>query len=284
MNQLIQATRYPWQSQHALRRLLPLALLQLIPVVGQIILIGYGQEVARAVSKQQADLPVLRIGQTLLDGLKMAGAGIIYCFPIFITVLLAFTTTSTPSTESANGAPAAILPVVMILLMGGSSLILKKRPSLQPLFNQLGRLFGIGIIFFIIWRLRSIFAQFEGGFELSPPTLNPATLGMLTISALLFAFIIVAFHVIGVRFALTGEGLLDPSGVLKIMAKHRHLTINLIATIWLLLIATIILTTIGAFFLILPGLILLVTMTLSIWYVAAKYHLNLDTDLATSFG
>ena len=37
---LTQALRYPWQSQGWLYRMLPLALLQLIPIVGQIILAG----------------------------------------------------------------------------------------------------------------------------------------------------------------------------------------------------------------------------------------------------
>ena len=46
---LTQALRYPWQGKGWFYRMLPLALLQLIPILGQIILAGYGQAIARAI-------------------------------------------------------------------------------------------------------------------------------------------------------------------------------------------------------------------------------------------
>ena len=68
---LTQALRYPWQGKGWFYRMLPLALLQFVPVIGQIILVGYGQAIARAIYWQQWDLPKLHLRRSLIDGLRL---------------------------------------------------------------------------------------------------------------------------------------------------------------------------------------------------------------------
>lgn len=50
---LPQALHYPFQGKGWFRRMLILALIQLIPVVGQLILLGYGLDIVRAVYAEQ---------------------------------------------------------------------------------------------------------------------------------------------------------------------------------------------------------------------------------------
>ena len=57
---LSQALQYPFQGKGWFRRILILALVQLIPIVGQLILLGYGLDIVRAVYAGQVDLPPLR--------------------------------------------------------------------------------------------------------------------------------------------------------------------------------------------------------------------------------
>lgn len=108
MTTLSQALRYPWQG--GLARLLPLVFLQLIPVIGQIILVGYGQAIAHTIYNQQDDLPQLQLGQAFLDGLRLVAVGTVYCLPVFLMVLMAVGVGSLPEGQTAVSAPPSSSP------------------------------------------------------------------------------------------------------------------------------------------------------------------------------
>ena len=275
MTNLMQALRYPWQGENRLSRLIPLALLQLLPIVGQIILVGYGQTVTRAILSQQRDLPRLALWQAFVDGLRLVAVGVVYCLPVFITALLAITTSNTLDTESSRSTSSSIIPIVMIVYMGGSNVIVKRWPVLKPIVSALSPLIGVLVIFFIILQLRTLFTTMQGGLQFSWQQLNGASILMLVVASLLLAIIVVALFVVGVRFAITGRGLLEPSATLKLMTAHRNLTGRLMGIVWLLAIGTIIAAILGSLFLVVPGLLLLVAGVLSIWFAATQYGLKI---------
>ncbi len=76
-----QALRYPFQGKGCTHRILILTLIQLIPVVGQLILIGYGFDIVRAFYADQAELPTLQWLSALKNGLRflLAGLGYLSC-------------------------------------------------------------------------------------------------------------------------------------------------------------------------------------------------------------
>ena len=83
---LCQALRYPFRGMGWFRPILILILIQLIPIVGQLILLGYGFDIVRAVYADQYELPALRWLSALKNGLRFLLAGLAYLLPILITV------------------------------------------------------------------------------------------------------------------------------------------------------------------------------------------------------
>lgn len=80
------ALRYPFQGSGWFNRILILALIQLIPIVGQLILLGYGLEIVRYIYSGQNDLPPIHWLRMLGDGAKVAIAGLLYMFPMLLAV------------------------------------------------------------------------------------------------------------------------------------------------------------------------------------------------------
>ncbi len=83
---LAEALRYPFQGQGWFQRIGRLALVQLIPVVGQLILSGYGLEVVRAIYAGEVDLPPLRWRVALRGGALMFGLSLIFFTPVLMLV------------------------------------------------------------------------------------------------------------------------------------------------------------------------------------------------------
>ena len=72
----------PFQRKGWLQRILPLALLQLIPLVGQMILFGYGLAVVRGIYAGDVALPRLHWHTALREGALFFGLGLLYLAPL----------------------------------------------------------------------------------------------------------------------------------------------------------------------------------------------------------
>jgi hypothetical protein len=276
MTDLMRALRYPWQDEGWLGLMLPLALLQLFPIVGQIILVGYGQAVARATYSQQSSLPRLQLRQALVDGLRLTAVGLVYFLPVILMVLLVLIPSDPTETETAVGAMGLILPLVMVVYMPLSGAIGKRRPALKPILSVLSAILGLVFALFIILRLRELFiTALQGGLQLSALQPNATNMPLLLVAALLLAFVTVALLVSGVQFAVMGGGLLNPNATLQLMVAKRSLTGRLVGSVWLFIAGTIVLAMIGSLFLLLPGLLLLVAGSVSIWFLAAQYAMRI---------
>lgn len=68
------------------RQLLPLMLVQLVPLVGQVLLLGYGLSLSRALQAEQTTLPPLRWWQMLRQGSLLAITGLVYLAPIMALI------------------------------------------------------------------------------------------------------------------------------------------------------------------------------------------------------
>ncbi|MAU01932.1 MAG: hypothetical protein CL608_32750 [Anaerolineaceae bacterium] len=276
MTDLMRALRYPWQDEGWLGYMLPLALLQLFPIVGQIILVGYGQAVARATYSQQGSLPRLQLRQAFVDGLRLVAVGLVYFLPVILMVLLVLSSSDPAKTETAVGAVGLILPLIMVVYMPLSSAIGKRHPALKPILSVLSTIVGIVFALFIILRLRELFiTTLRGGLQLSALQPNATNMPLLLVAALLLAFVTVALLVSGVQFAVTGGGLLNPNATLQLMVAKRSLTGRFVGIVWLLIAGTLTVAMIGSLFLLLPGLLLLVSGSVSIWFLAAQYAMKI---------
>lgn len=277
MSELKQALRYPWQGERWFSRLLPLALLQLIPLVGQLILIGYGLTVVRSIYHQQDELPPLQLRHTFVDGLRLVAVGLIYCFPVILMVLLALSSSSSAETENNHGIPGFLLPLIMLAFGMGSSIIVKWRPASKTTISFLSNLVAVVFIIFIAWQLPTLFSTMRASLYLNPLQVDPTAIPLLLIALVLLAVIRGALLVSGVQFATTGSGLLKPNATLQKMILHRHLTLSFLGSVWLLTIVTLVVAGIGSLFLLVPGLLLIVAGSVSIWFLAAQYALKIGS-------
>jgi hypothetical protein len=174
--------RYPWQDESWFGRLLPLALLQLIPVVGQLIFIGYGQAVARATYSQQSNLPRLQLRRSFVDGLRLAAVGLVYFLPVILMVVLVLSPSDTAESETAVGAAGLILPLIMVVYMPLSSAIGKRRPALKPVLSAISAIGGVAFALFLVMHLGNLFTTLRGGFQLSTLSHNAANVPLLLIA------------------------------------------------------------------------------------------------------
>ena len=271
MTDLMRALRYPWRGKGWLGRMLPLALLQFIPFVGQILLVGYGQAVVRATYRQQRGLPRLQLRRSFVDGLRLVFVGIVYCFPAILMVLLALSTSDTPDPETAGGVPSIVYPIIMLTYFRISGEMIKRRPALKSILSLINQIVGAIFVVFLVLRLRDLFSMLRGGLQFSAIQLDGTGMMTLLVASLLMAVISVALLVSGVRFTVTGSGLLKPSTTLQLMVKNRRLSIRFILTVWLLAAGTLMATMVGAVFMLVPGFLLMVAGNISIWFLATQY-------------
>ena len=272
---LTQALRYPWQGKGWFYRMLPLALLQLIPILGQIILAGYGQAIARAICQQQRDLPRLHLHRSLVDGLQLVAVGIVYCLPVVLTVLLVLSGDSTSETETPGRVPGIVYPIALLVYNRISSEVVKRQPALKSVVWFVNRVFSILVFLFIIRRLSSLFTTLRDGLHFSNIELTSIDLVVLLAASLLLSIIVAALLISGVQFAITGRGLLHARATLKRMIVNRGLTVRFTLTTWLLIAGTAMTAVISALFLLVPGLLLIIAGNAAIWFLATQYAMRI---------
>ncbi|MEL6555040.1 MAG: DUF4013 domain-containing protein [Cyanobacteria bacterium J06621_11] len=284
MTELMRALRYPWRSKGWLWRMLPLALWQLIPIIGQIMLVGYGLAVVRATCRQQTGLPKLQLQQSLVDGFRLVAVGVLYCFPIILMVLLMFSSSDSAAADTTGGIPPIAFTAAMFLYLRVSGELVKRRPALKSILSIVNRTVTAVFVTFVVVRLYSFFSTLRGGLQLSAVQLNSSDVAMLFLAFLLSAIIAVALLVSGTLFAATGSSLLKPATTLQWMAANRSLSVRLIVTVWLLTIGTFIATVVGSIFLLIPGLLCMIAGNASVWFLTAQYAIatgavNIESEL-----
>lgn len=99
-----------------LKKIVIAALIGLIPIIGQMYLVGYGLEVARRVIRHNPVLlPDIAFGESLATGFKSLIIGLVYAIPVFLMliplllILVPVTsTTGTGGTDYSSAEPIAV--------------------------------------------------------------------------------------------------------------------------------------------------------------------------------
>ncbi|MCG8350001.1 MAG: DUF4013 domain-containing protein [Chloroflexales bacterium] len=217
---LSDALQYPFRGKDWFHRMLTLALLQLIPIVGQVILFGYGIAIVRAVYAGETKLPLLQWRQALCDGGLFVVAGLLYLTPIL-----------------------GLIPNVVM--------------------------FEIAVRFLDI--------------ELVPGSLIANTMyGVFAlVLTLLIVLIVSGLYVGGVRYAVESKrfkGLFGATGNAKLLLRNRDASRTLIVNMFLVGLVAVVGISFGLVFLILPGLFMFVSCSLTLWYLFARYGLEVGVN------
>jgi Protein of unknown function (DUF4013) len=260
---MFEALRYPMLRTGWQRRVLPLALVQLIPIIGQMILIGYAMAVVRAVFAQQDELPPIQWLRTLRDGAFICLTGFMYLVPLLgITTLL----TQVNASRGAEGILLLILALAATLTFNG---LIGRLPIKNKAMRRVATLIGFVIsALFMSFTFNSLTAV--------PAAADAPSLGIfgtilsLVVAALVFTLAIL-LHIGGLRQAIENKGLLDPIANLKFLMQDRPAAFKLIFNMLGVLLITLVATGVGLVLLVLPGLMALVIGVLALWYLLARF-------------
>ena len=278
---LYQALQYPFRGQGWFRRILILALVQLLPIVGQLILLGYGLDIVRTVYAGQTSLPPVRWRQALGDGLRFALAGLGYLLPILITIgVVGASYSGSGKSFGSTGLLALLLsiglPLLLLLLRAvstrrsrSSSAQRTQTPRISPRTLLTG-LLPIVMTVAVILILRTLVSQ--SGIDTGKP--NELSILLFVVLALLLFFIGNVLYVGGVRYAIEKKGLLAPMTNAKLLLKDRRLSGTLLLNVILLAVIAVIATVVGLALFILPGLFVFVVCSLALWYMFAQYGMQ----------
>jgi hypothetical protein len=229
---LYQALQYPFRGKESFRPLLILALVQLLPIAGQLILLGYGFDIVRAVSAGHVDLPPLRWLPALGNGLRILIAGCVYLLPILVTIAIVGASTIRSGSSSVGnlgaigialsvGVPLLLLLLRMVSMRRtGSSSTRQTRVSGSGLRVFFTGLLPIVITIAVILGLRLLVSS--SGLDTGKP--NGLSILLFAVLALLLFLIGIVLSIGGVRYALESKGLLAPMANARLLLKDRALT------------------------------------------------------------
>jgi hypothetical protein len=274
---VIQALRYPFQANEG-RTLLILTLLQLLPVVGQVLLIGYGFAVARSLHARQTTLPAFQPMTALMDGLRFVIAGLLYVAPMLVIVPVILTVGVNRGDDTASTGFGNFLGIgVSIVFAMGVAPALKKLPIRSAKVKNA----IIGLMFLI--PLASVVFTFSrlAATPIAVPTsladLNTLGIILLCLLGVLGFVVLIGLMVGGVRQAIEGKGLFDPTGNLRLLGQQRGLVLSLVGNWLLLVVVGIVSIGIGSL-LILPGLFALVIWASASWHLFTTFYLQAQGD------
>ncbi len=278
---LYQALQYPFRGKGSFRSILILALVQLLPIVGQLILLGYGLDVVRAVYAGQTSLPPIRWLPVLGSGLRFLLAGLLYLLPILMTIAVVGASNIGSSSRFANlGILGILLSVglpLLLFLIRTVSVIRTSSPSVRrtdvrgsSLRFLLNGLLPIFVTIAAILVLRALVSS--SGIDSGKP--NGLSILLLVVLALLLFLIGIVLYVGGVRYAIENKGILAPMTNAKLLLKNRALTGMLFLNVLLLGIIAVITIAAGLMLFILPGLFVVVICSLALWYMFAHYGIR----------
>lgn len=285
---LVQPLHYLFRGKASFRRIFILTLLQLLPIVGQLILLGYGFDIVRALYAGLTELPPIRWQAALGNGLRFVLAGFAYLLPILIavvTIVLTMAGTNKSAATSGFGSLGGISVLVtigLILLVSLLGVVFRKRAT-SPAVQQPAPKKPGGGLRLLLQGLLPIVVTILVTFALSTlvslsglTTGKPNGLGILLLVILaLFIFLLwIVLYIGGVRQALENKGLLAPIVNLKLLLKDRALTGGLLLKLILLGGITVVTTAIGLVLFVLPGLAAFVLGSLALWYLFAQYSIS----------
>ena len=276
---LSKALQYPFQGKGWLNRILILALVQLVPVVGQLILVGYGLDAKRSIYAGQTDLPPIRWRQTVGDGLRLLAAGLLFFLPILAVAPMILTAGTSQVDSGAGGGSSLshfIFPVVLLIVLPSLSRVVKSKPKLKTLVTGLGGLMMVVFVGSTVWQLVNMM---QSDLRMSNLSLNAfGTVQLIVL--LLFSFVIFAgLQVGGLRYAVEGKGLFQPTPIIQLMLSQRRKTVALIFIMILLDVLAILAIGLGLLLLVLPGLGLFVTFSLAQWHLFAQYGMEIGLNV-----
>ncbi len=114
-----QAFSYVFEDPDWAKKVLIPALIALIPLVGQIFLLGWSLDIARRVIQQNSrPLPDLDFGRQFVDGLKGLVIGLVYAIPVIIftiPITIASTTIYSTGSPSPDQVPTAATTIVTLV-------------------------------------------------------------------------------------------------------------------------------------------------------------------------
>ncbi len=283
---LSQALRYPFQEKGWFRRTLILTLVQFLPVVGQLILLGYGLDIVRAVYVGQTSLPPIRWLPALGNGLRFLFAGFFYLIPILITIGIVGASIGSRSRSSFNnfGAIGLLLAIGLPLLLLLIRTVFVRRTS-SPSVRQpqtrggglrafLNGLLPIIVTIVVILILRTLVSS--SGIDTGKP--NGLSIMVFFVLALVLFLIGMVLYVGGVRYAIESKGFLAPMTNAKLLLKDHALTGVFFLNVILLDVIAVIATTVGIVLFILPGLFVFVISSLALWYMIAQYSIKVGIN------
>jgi hypothetical protein len=96
--------------------------------------------------------------------------------------------------------------------------------------------------------------------------LNGIGVVLLILLTLLIFVVVIALHISGLRYALHGKGLFDPTGSLRLLVAKRVDTAKLLLNLLVVLVVGGAVTVLGLPF-VLPAAFTLVLTTLALWYI-----------------
>ena len=82
------AFSFPFQDPDWLKKITIVAVISLIPIIGQLFLLGWALDITRRVIHNETHLvPDLDFGAQLMDGFRVLGASMIYVLPIIVVTI-----------------------------------------------------------------------------------------------------------------------------------------------------------------------------------------------------
>lgn len=110
------AFTYPFQDPDWAKKILIPALVLLIPIVGQITVLGWALDVTRRVLRRDpSPLPEFDFGKNLSDGFKGFVIGLVYAIPIFIFIIPPIIVSATAGSDGGN--MESLGPVAIIVMV-----------------------------------------------------------------------------------------------------------------------------------------------------------------------
>lgn len=280
---LTQALQYSMRGKDSFRRLLLLVLVQLLPIVGQLLLLGYGFDIVCAVYAGQTDLPPIRWQAALANGCRFLLAGLGYLLPILITIgivvgtLIRANTVGSTRSFGHQDVPSILVAIGLPLLVFLLGAVFMKRgasPSAQPSHARrsglsffLSGLLPVFVMILVTVTLSTLVSL--SGVQTGKP--NGLSVLLFLLLALLLSLIGIVLSIGGVRYALEKKGLLAPMANAKLLLKNPALTGLLLLNVILLGAVAVLTTTVGLMLFILPGLFAFVICSLAFWYLFAQY-------------
>lgn len=261
------ALRYLLQGAVWGRRLLMLTLLQLLPIVGQIILIGYGMEVARSVAAGHRNLPPLRALRAAGDGLRLLLTGLVYAAPITLVIPTLLSIGFTRPGEATNSADFFFIFISLALAMGIGPVLQRLPAKYKALKSIMMAAIGVIPLLMVITMIATLVSN-PAMLDVRDAQVNGIGVMLLVLLTLLTFVVVIALHISGLRYALQGKGLLDPTGSLRMLVTNRAETGRLLVNLLVLLVVGGAVTVLGLPF-VLPAAFTLVVTTLAVWYILA---------------